>query len=67
MVVALYEKRKGLYDVEAPIAMGLLLQDEFSITVKPGLPKGKYLFRLGIAFNDFYPTQNSEKIELEIE
>ncbi len=65
--VALLDKKRLLWDCVADITLGQLLQNEFSFKVMTNLPKGKYHFRLGISVRDYYPTQNSDKIPLNME
>ena len=67
LVTAFFDKKGWVEAREIPITLGQLLQNPFQIVIKPGLPKGKYDMRLGIGVGFYFPTQNSERIRVNIE
>lgn len=67
IIVAVFNKKGWIKDCDTPLTIGLIVAGKFRTTINPGLPKGKYYLRFAISAGYYYPTHNSEKIELLIE
>ena len=67
-VIGLFTKSGWIKDIPVPVRLSAInAQEEIGLLIKPGLAKGKYFFRFAIHSGYYYPTHNSDKIELVVE
>ncbi len=67
-VIAFFNKAGWVKDI--PVSLPLSEMNEkkvIRLTINPGLSKGKYYFLFAIHSGQYYPTHNSDKIELTID
>lgn len=62
------EPRKWIQDIHVDLPLSVMVDKKTAtVTIPPGLPKGKYFLRFAIRTGHYAATHNSEKIELTIE
>jgi hypothetical protein len=65
--IFIFDKKKIVKEINTDINIHNTPGEKFSVTIKPGLPRGKYYFRFGIEMPGYNATHNSEKINLVVE
>ncbi|HEX5654024.1 MAG TPA: glycosyltransferase family 39 protein [Chitinophagaceae bacterium] len=65
--IGVFDKKGWLKDLDTPLHLRELVnKKEFTISLDPGLSKGKYFLRFTIQVNYYNATHNSDKIELMV-
>jgi hypothetical protein len=66
VLIGIYNKKGWIKDIPTSLTVHQLTGQPVTVSINPQLPPGHYYLRFAIGVEGYYPTHNSEKIEVKI-